>query len=117
MVGSITITTATSSSLPSEYYAMVVDSGPIIKQDVRNLMGKAQTYVTTPSVLREIRDSKARNYMEHSVLPLLDLQVREPTEKSIQEIAMANENVKKSLANTSIKKVIYIKEKLINFVI
>ena len=39
------------------------------------------------------------------------------TEKSIQEIAMANENVKKSLANTSIKKVIYIKEKLINFVI
>lgn len=86
MVGSITITTATSSSLPSEYYAMVVDSGPIIKQDVRNLMGKAQTYVTTPSVLREIRDSKARNYMEHSVLPLLDLQVREPTEKSIQDI-------------------------------
>ena len=39
------------------------------------------------------------------------------TEESIQEIAMANENVKKSLANTSIKKVIYIKEKLINFVI
>ena len=39
------------------------------------------------------------------------------TEESIQEIAMENENVKKSLANTSIKKVIYIKEKLINFVI
>jgi len=39
------------------------------------------------------------------------------TEESIQEIAMQNENVNKSLANTSIKKVIYIKEKLINFVI
>ena len=65
---------------------MVVDSGPIIKQDVRNLMGKAQTYVTTPSVLREIRDSKARDYMEHSVLPLLDLQVREPTDKAIQDV-------------------------------
>ena len=39
------------------------------------------------------------------------------TQESIQEIAMENENVKKSLANTSIKKVIYIKEKLINFVI
>ncbi|MDB9813561.1 leucine--tRNA ligase [Gammaproteobacteria bacterium] len=39
------------------------------------------------------------------------------TEELIQEIAMKNENVKKSLANASIKKVIYIKEKLINFVI
>jgi leucyl-tRNA synthetase len=39
------------------------------------------------------------------------------SEDSIQEIAMENENVKKSLANASIKKVIYIKEKLINFVI
>ena len=47
----------TMKSPPSSYYAMVVDSGPIIKQDVRNLMGKATTYVTTPSVLREIRDS------------------------------------------------------------
>jgi len=72
--------------LPSEYYAMVVDSGPIIKQDVRNLMGKAQTYVTTPSVLREIRDSKARAYMEHSVLPLLDLKIREPSDKAIQDV-------------------------------
>lgn len=71
---------------PPKYYAMVVDSGPIIKQDVRNLMGKAETYVTTPSVLREIRDSKARDHLEHSVLPLLDLKVRDPTDKSIQEI-------------------------------
>jgi RNA-binding protein NOB1 len=91
MVESFNITPGSTPSLslplPSEqYYAMVVDSGPIIKQDVRNLMGKAQTYVTTPSVLREIRDSKARDYMEHSVLPLLDLQVREPTDKAIQDV-------------------------------
>ena len=39
------------------------------------------------------------------------------SEESIHQIAMENENVKKSLANASIKKVIYIKEKLINFVI
>lgn len=70
----------------SPYYAMVVDSGPIIKQDVRNLMGKATTYVTTPSVLREIRDSKARQHLEHSVLPLLDLKVREPSDKAIQDV-------------------------------
>ncbi len=72
--------------LPSEYYAMVVDSGPIIKQDVRNLMGKAQSYVTTPSVLREIRDSKARDHLEHSVLPLLDLKTREPSDKAMQDV-------------------------------
>jgi len=79
-------------SLPSEYYAMVVDSGPIIKQDVRNLMGKAQTYVTTPLVLREIRDSKARDHLEHSILPLLDLKIREPSDASIlQVIAFAKQ--------------------------
>ena len=38
-------------------------------------------------------------------------------EKAIEEMAMQNENVKKILANADIKKVIYIKEKLINFVI
>jgi RNA-binding protein NOB1 len=71
---------------PSPYYAMVVDSGPIIKQDVRNLMGKANSYYITPTVLREIRDSKAREYLEHSVMPLLDLQVREPSDKAIQDV-------------------------------
>jgi leucyl-tRNA synthetase len=39
------------------------------------------------------------------------------SDASIEEIATNNENVKKILANASIKKVIYIKEKLINFVI
>ena len=35
----------------------------------------------------------------------------------LEVLAKANENVKKILANQPIKKVIYIKEKLINFVI
>ena len=35
----------------------------------------------------------------------------------IETLAMQNENVKKILANQPIKKVIYVKEKLINFVI
>ena len=35
----------------------------------------------------------------------------------LEVLAKENENVKKILANQSIKKVIYIKEKLINFVI
>jgi len=41
----------------------------------------------------------------------------ELSEKAIEKIAMQNENVQKILANAVIKKVIYIKEKLINFVI
>jgi len=72
--------------LPSEYYAMVVDSGPIIKQDVRNLMGKAQKYITTPSVVAEIRDSKARDHLENAVLPLLDLTTREPSDRAMQDV-------------------------------
>eukprot|EP00533_Pseudo-nitzschia_delicatissima_P000455 CAMPEP_0116105418 /NCGR_PEP_ID=MMETSP0327-20121206/15022_1 /TAXON_ID=44447 /ORGANISM="Pseudo-nitzschia delicatissima, Strain B596" /LENGTH=961 /DNA_ID=CAMNT_0003597823 /DNA_START=37 /DNA_END=2922 /DNA_ORIENTATION=- len=72
--------------LPSEYYAMVVDSGPIIKQDVRNLMGKAQSYITTPSVWAEIRDSKTRDYLEHTVIPLLDLTTREPSDRAMQDV-------------------------------
>ena len=39
------------------------------------------------------------------------------SEEEVEAIAVENENVKKSLANATIKKVIYIKEKLINFVI
>jgi leucyl-tRNA synthetase len=35
----------------------------------------------------------------------------------LERLAQENENVKKILANQPIKKVIYIKEKLINFVI
>jgi leucyl-tRNA synthetase len=35
----------------------------------------------------------------------------------LEELAKKNENVKKILANQPIKKVIYVKEKLINFVI
>jgi leucyl-tRNA synthetase len=39
------------------------------------------------------------------------------TQEEAQEIALQNENVKKILSNSSIKKVIYVKKKLINFVI
>ena len=41
----------------------------------------------------------------------------ESEEAEIEIIAKENKNVKKILANQAIKKVIYIKEKLINFVI
>ena len=39
------------------------------------------------------------------------------TQEEAQEIALQNKNVKKILSNSSIKKVIYVKKKLINFVI
>ena len=82
---STSTSTNTNANSTPHYYAMVVDSGPVIKQDVRNLMGKADTYVTTPSVIREIRDSRARDHLENYVMPLLDLQVREPSDKGVQE--------------------------------
>jgi leucyl-tRNA synthetase len=41
----------------------------------------------------------------------------ESEEAEIEIIAKENKNVKKILANQAIKKVIYVKEKLINFVI
>jgi len=81
-----TPTTSTNSSPPVLYYAMVIDSGPIIKQEIQNLVGKATKYVTTSSVIHEIRDSKSRQYLNDRVIPLLDLQVKEPTEASIQQV-------------------------------
>mmetsp|Transcript_49289 Transcript_49289/g.55859 ORF Transcript_49289/g.55859 Transcript_49289/m.55859 type:complete len:403 (-) Transcript_49289:75-1283(-) len=81
-----TPTTTTNTNSPVLYYAMVIDSGPIIKQEIQNLVGKATKYVTTSSVIHEIRDSKSRQYLTDRVIPLLDLQVKEPTEASIQQV-------------------------------
>lgn len=75
-----------------EYYAIVLDSGPIIKQYdfgmLQNMISgnKASKYVTTASVIQEIRDYQSRQYLNTVVIPLLDLQIRQPTDTSIQQI-------------------------------
>lgn len=78
-----------SSSPSHEYYAIVLDSGPIIKQYdgmIHNLRGRALKYVTTSSVIQEIRDNRSRQFLNTVIVPLLDLRIRHPTEESIQQI-------------------------------
>ena len=68
----------------SMYRAMVIDSGPIIKNSaVRSLFGKATLYYTTPAVIQEIRDAKARQSLEQLPFELLE---KEPTSKSLDSV-------------------------------
>merc|ERR1712195_349105 len=70
-----------------QYYSIIIDSGPIIKNEIENLIGKATKYVTTPSVISEIRDANSRQYLQTLLLnPNLGLEIRPPTEKSIQSM-------------------------------
>lgn len=66
---------------------MVVDSGPIIKEtNVPQWMGRADFFYTVPAVIQEIRDAKARNQLQQQWIPLLGLQVKEPSADSMQRI-------------------------------
>lgn len=77
-----------SSSGPSiRYRAMVVDSGPIIKEtNVAQWMGRAEFFYTVPAVIAEIRDAKARHQLQQQWIPILDLKVKEPSASSVQRI-------------------------------
>lgn len=81
-----TTTTATSGKHKDApmYRALVVDSGPIIKNTQMKLFGKAEKYYTTPSVMAEIRDSKARSNLQQWPMELI---VKECSPESLQRIA------------------------------
>lgn len=67
-----------------KYYALVVDSGAIIKHSgFSTLHNSATKYVTTQGVIDEIRDAKARHHLES--LPF-KLEVREPSAEAIQAV-------------------------------
>eukprot|EP01138_Halocafeteria_seosinensis_P011784 gb/GECG01012042.1/.p1 GENE.gb/GECG01012042.1/~~gb/GECG01012042.1/.p1 ORF type:complete len:450 (+),score=67.45 gb/GECG01012042.1/:1-1350(+) len=66
---------------PRRIETLVIDSGALIAGN--NLANKATRYVTVPDVLSEIRDKKARDYLES--LPF-ELEVRDPSEESMQTI-------------------------------
>lgn len=76
------------SGVPSiRYRAMVVDSGPIIKEtNVAQWMGRAEHFYTVPAVIAEIRDAKARHQLQQQWIPILDLKVKEPSASSVQRI-------------------------------
>ena len=68
----------------SAYYALIIDSGPIIRHTgLTSLRDKAARYVTVPAVLQEIRDAKARQHLE--TLPF-DLETKEPSAQSMQTV-------------------------------
>lgn len=68
-----------------KYYALIVDSGAIIKHSgFSTLHNSASKYITTQGVIDEIRDSKARHHLES--LPF-QLNVREPTQEGITKVA------------------------------
>jgi RNA-binding protein NOB1 len=87
-----TVIAASTASTASthQYYAMVIDSGPIIKQQgLQQLMtsNHALHYVTVPGVMAEIRDNKARQFLQHNLLFLLDsIQIKTPSAESMQAI-------------------------------
>jgi RNA-binding protein NOB1 len=67
-----------------KYYALIVDSGAIIKHSgFSTLHNAAQKYVTVQGVIDEIRDSKARQHLD--TLPF-QLEVRNPTAEGISRV-------------------------------
>ena len=76
------------SSQQPRYHALVVDSGPIIKEsDVAQWRGRADAFYTVPAVVQEIRDARARNQLSQKWIPLLNLQVKEPSAEAMQRVS------------------------------
>lgn len=66
------------------YRALVIDSGPIIKNAANSkLYGKAKLYYTIPAVIQEIRDAKARQSLEQ--LPF-ELYEKEPSQEAFERV-------------------------------
>ncbi|KAI9740575.1 MAG: Nin1 binding protein [Cirrosporium novae-zelandiae] len=67
-------------------HTIILDAGPIIKNvpAISTLLAKAQTLVTVPAIISEIRDVVTRQRVETTLLPFLTL--RSPTPASIKVI-------------------------------
>ncbi|KAH7033605.1 Nin one binding Zn-ribbon like-domain-containing protein [Microdochium trichocladiopsis] len=75
---------------PKPIHALVVDTGPIIKNDppVSTLLGQAVELWTLPSVITEIRDAATRSRVETTLLPFLKLRNPKPESvKFVQDFA------------------------------
>ncbi len=66
------------------YYAIVVDSGAIIKHaGFQTLHNAGHSYFAPAAVLNEIRDAQARRHLEE--LPF-HLQIREPSTEGLKKV-------------------------------
>ena len=65
-------------------HTLVLDAGPIIKNEpaVATLLAQAETLVTTPAVIAEIRDAAARQRVQTTLMPFLTL--RNPNPESVK---------------------------------
>ncbi|KAI1640630.1 Nin one binding Zn-ribbon like-domain-containing protein [Biscogniauxia mediterranea] len=80
-----TNTDAAATATPSKpIHALVVDTGPLIKNDppVSTLLAQAHELYTLPSVITEIRDAATRSRVETTLLPFLKL--RSPRPESVK---------------------------------
>ncbi len=62
---------------------MVIDAGPLINGTAGGLMNMADEFFTTPAVVAEVRDSKARRALE--TLPY-DLIIKDPPPEAINAV-------------------------------
>lgn len=77
-------------STPKVAHSIVLDSGPIIKNEpaVSTLLAQAETLYTIPAVIDEIRDAVTRNRIETTLLPFLKLRSPRPASiKFVQDFA------------------------------
>ncbi|KAI0467999.1 Nin one binding Zn-ribbon like-domain-containing protein [Xylaria cf. heliscus] len=77
-------TTPTDTTPSKPIHALILDAGPLIKNDppVSTLLAQADELYTLPSVVSEIRDAATRSRVETTLLPFLKL--RSPRPASIK---------------------------------
>ncbi|KAH8167695.1 hypothetical protein CIB48_g583 [Xylaria polymorpha] len=77
-------TTPTKTTPSKPIHALILDAGPLIKNDppVSTLLAQADELYTLPSVVSEIRDAATRSRVETTLLPFLKL--RSPRPASIK---------------------------------
>jgi RNA-binding protein NOB1 len=74
-------------SVPKPVHTLILDAAPLLKNTppLSTLLAKCDTLLTSPSVLREIRDVVARQRVETLYLPFLDL--RSPKPESVKHVS------------------------------
>ena len=80
-------TTKMATTTPKPVHSLVIDAGPIIKNDppIGTLISQAEIIYTIPAVVEEIRDEATRARIENTLLPFLKL--RSPRPASIKIIS------------------------------
>lgn len=78
---------AETTATPKPIHSLVVDTGPLIKNEVAisTLLAQAEVIYTIPAVISEIRDEATRSRLQTSLVPFL--QLRNPRPESIKFVS------------------------------